>query len=436
MQTTVTHFGSGGSAGVRPPRPLLRLLHGPSGEETSWPLPAGTHGVGRDNALVLLSADARVSREHATLVVEAGGRRVRLERCVGRNGTFLNRSRLAEGQSEVLQDGDLVRVGDSFLIYRADAPEEAGPRVPEIVGVSPAAARLREWVGRVARERVTVLLHGETGTGKEVVSSALHRLGGRSGAHTPINCGAIPHDLAESVLFGHVAGAFTGARAQEGAFRAAEGGTLLLDEVGELPPALQPKLLRALEQRAVLPVGATREQPCDVRVVAATHRDLAREVDAGHFRADLYARLAELVLVLPPLRDRREDVMPLLRHAGCATAGLPPDVVDLLVHHPWPMNVREVFKVASHIRVFGADDGLKARLSGGHAPLPPAGEAPAPRVRRLAPPTRDEVEELLERHQGVVQEVALALGCSRRQVGRLIDQHGIDRARFRVGATE
>jgi transcriptional regulator with GAF, ATPase, and Fis domain len=190
---------------------------------------------------------------------------------------------------------------------------------------------------------------GESGTGKELVAQALHRLSRRTGRFVAVNCGALPSELAESELFGHEKGAFTGAAARKpGLFEAADGGTLFLDEIGELPMHVQPKLLRALELKQVRPVGGSAERSVDVRVVAATHRDLAAAVERGTFRFDLQQRLWGAELCLPPLRERKEDVLPLAGRfldeiaAETGPRVLSPRALEVLLAHPWPGNVREL----------------------------------------------------------------------------------------------
>jgi two-component system response regulator FlrC len=205
---------------------------------------------------------------------------------------------------------------------------------------------------RIALSEIPVLLEGPTGTGKEVLAQFVHRLSPRAdGPFVAVNCAAMPEAMLEALLFGHKKGAFTGASdAGEGLFRAADKGTLLLDEIGELPLALQAKLLRALQEGEILPLGATRPITVDVRVVAATNRQLTAEVEAGRFREDLLYRLNVFPLALPALRDRRGDIAPLafgmlLRHAGGRPGWIARDALALLEAHPWPGNVRELENV-------------------------------------------------------------------------------------------
>jgi len=216
---------------------------------------------------------------------------------------------------------------------------------PELVGVSEPIRELIRQIRQVAPSEATVLISGESGTGKELVARAIHRGSERSeGPFVPVNCAAIPKDLLESELFGHLKGAFTGAvRDRQGKFAQAAGGTLFLDEVGELPLELQPKLLRALQEREIEPVGGT-PQKVDVRVVAATNRDLEEAVAEGAFREDLYYRLAVIPLPVPPLRQRRDDIPVLIEHFLARHGGVPvaDQALELLGRYHWPGNVREL----------------------------------------------------------------------------------------------
>ena len=219
-----------------------------------------------------------------------------------------------------------------------------------MVAASPAMRRLLGDVARLAGSRATVVITGESGAGKEVVARALHDLSPRAEkSYVAFNCAAVPHDLFEGQLFGYRKGAFTGAAADHlGVVRAADGGTLFLDEIGELPLDIQPKLLRFLDSGEVHPLGAPRPVIVDVRVVAATNRDLAAEVGRGRFREDLFYRLQVVPLVVPPLRERKDDVVPLARHFARTLAedgrapAFAPDALAALTAHKWPGNVREL----------------------------------------------------------------------------------------------
>ena len=259
------------------------------------------------------------------------------------------------GATRVVRRGDADQE-QSLLgqIERLIAARRSGPaaRHGEIIGSGPAMTRALSLVRVAARSRATVLLSGETGTGKEVVAKAVHRLSARRKASfVAVNCAAFPDALLESELFGHVRGAFTGAdRDKAGVFESAQGGTLFLDEVSETSRPFQAKMLRALQEREVRRIGGTRTQAIDVRVVAASNRDLLREVEEKRFREDLYYRLAVFPIHLPPLRERPEDVVPLAHHFlaqhGASEekpgVALSDEAQRLLLAHPWPGNVREL----------------------------------------------------------------------------------------------
>jgi two-component system NtrC family response regulator len=235
-----------------------------------------------------------------------------------------------------------------------------------MVGSSTAMEKVFQVVAKVADSEASVLITGESGTGKELVARSIHTNSGRrNGPFVAINCAAIPRDLLESELFGHVKGAFTGAiKDKTGKFALAEGGTLFLDEVGELPLELQPKLLRALQERVVEPVGGTSELKLDVRVVAATNRDVEQSIAEGTFREDLYYRLAVIPLHLPPLRQRRDDIPLLLRHFcakhNTASVSFAPESLKLLTCYAWPGNVRELENTVERLLIMRNGDIITA----------------------------------------------------------------------------
>lgn len=223
--------------------------------------------------------------------------------------------------------------------------------VTDMIGSSPAIQQVHEVIKRVAPTPSAVLIEGESGTGKELVARMLHQLSQRSGPFVPVNCGAIAPDLLEAELFGHTKGAFTGAtKSRDGLFNFAAGGTLFLDEIGEMPLLMQAKLLRALEQKAVRPVGSEQEISVDVRIIAATNRQLTEEVAKNNFREDLYYRLNVLSITLPPLRDRKEDIPGLVHHfsiklsheLGLAAIPFTHDDLSAMQCYPWPGNIREL----------------------------------------------------------------------------------------------
>lgn len=253
---------------------------------------------------------------------------------------------------------------------RLSAALEERDRLVDLVGSAPSMQRLFRQVEKLASTEATILLTGESGTGKELAARALHALSRRSEApFVAINCAAIPEGLMESEFFGVEKGAYTGAdRSRPGKWQQASGGTLFLDEVGELPSAMQPKLLRVLQERRFTPVGGQRELPADVRVVAATNRDLAQEVEQGNFRQDLYYRLNVLPLGMPPLRERREDIPRLVEHFvqraarrhGVQVKPFPKAVLKRLLDHSWPGNVRELGNVVERLALLAEDGRVSA----------------------------------------------------------------------------
>lgn len=420
-------------------RPLVfvRLLYEPeSGAKPRPAIPLGAKPfvLGRSpDAGGLSVRDPRASRRHAVLHPSPDGTAAEIED-TSSNGTFLDGRRIEH--REPVSDNDIIRIGDSFVLVRLAVPHPGRDLpLPVLDGRHPSMKELRRTIGAVAPTDARVLIIGESGTGKEVIAGAIHERSGRAGRFVAVNCGAIPESLAESQLFGHVAGAFTGATAaHEGFVRAAHGGTLFLDEVGELSSALQPKLLRTIEDGTVIPVGSTEPVTVDVRLVAATHRDLLAEVDAGRFRGDLYARLAGYLIHTLPLRERREDILPLLqRFLGEDSPPLAPDLVEALLLHRFRFNVRELREIATQLRIDGAGlpelplSLIQQRLeSAPRPPTPPARQStPAPERVKLPPPSREEIEALLAEHGRNISRVARALGRSRRQVYRYLDQFGL-----------
>ena len=304
-----------------------------------------------------------------------------------------------------------------------------------LLGEGEAMRQLRDVIARVARNDITVLIEGETGTGKEVVSREIHRRSRRSERpFVAINCGAISHELLESELFGHVKGAFTGATSsKEGLLTAAEGGTVLLDEIGEMSPELQVKLLRVLEERQVLPVGSTRSHPIDVRVLAATHRDLQEMVDDKTFRQDLYFRLNIVPIEVPPLRQRREDI-PMLAHyfldqcrETYQTQATSFDTLALqhLVSHEWPGNVRELRNVVTRAAAMNPVDVvtvecLPAAISGRRLVTHDLEEA----FLTLEEMEKRYIARVLERTEGNKSDAAALLGIDRSTLYRKCKTYG------------
>ncbi|GAB3370985.1 propionate catabolism operon regulatory protein PrpR [Massilia agri] len=326
---------------------------------------------------------------------------------------------------------------------RNDDTRRARRGLHDLRGESAAMERLRQTVLLYARSPATVLIQGETGSGKELVAQAIHREGLRRAANRPfvaVNCGAIAESLLESELFGHEEGAFTGARrgGHAGLFEAADGGTLFLDEIGEMPLGLQTRLLRVLEEREVMRVGGTRPVPISVRVISATHCDLEARVREGRFRADLFYRLAVLRLALPPLRARREDIVPLaewsLKHALAAVDAKPhPNLhaeiracTPLLEAYDWPGNVRELRNLMERLALFLAGEPLQALTPSFLLSIAPElGAGKDGPAIPLADPARENLAEVLARFGGQRDAAARHLGISRTTLWRRLKSENL-----------
>ena len=352
-------------------------------------------------------------------------------------------------------------------IVRVLPAVEARQLFPEIICSSQAMLQVLTVVERAARTGTTVLIHGESGTGKELVARSIHRHSGRADRpFVPINCAAIPPALLESELFGHEKGAFTGAaQRRAGSFEAAEGGTVLLDEIGEMPLEMQAKLLRVLQERVVTPVGGNKAVHVDVRIVAATNRNLEAMVEEGTFREDLYYRLSVLPLRLPPLRERREEIPVLVRafvrRFAAPEVRVAPEAMRFLVAHDWPGNVRELENAVEAALVLAEDTIRPEHLPPRIAPdiqLPPAGvaeavpsqhgEEPEPSADAaasgpvLAPGASiDDAVAAFERRilvdalvqaRGVQVEAAELLGIKERSLWHRVKKYDIDVASMRL----
>lgn len=326
---------------------------------------------------------------------------------------------------------------------RNDDTRRARRGLHDLRGDSAAMERLRQTVLLYARSPATVLIQGETGSGKELVAQAIHREGLRRAANRPfvaVNCGAIAESLLESELFGHEEGAFTGARrgGHAGLFEAADGGTLFLDEIGEMPLGLQTRLLRVLEEREVMRVGGTRPVPISVRVISATHCDLEARVREGRFRADLFYRLAVLRLALPPLRARREDIVPLaewsLKHALAAVDAKPHRnlhaeiraCAPLLEAYDWPGNARELRNLMERLALFLAGEPLQALTPSFLLSIAPElGAGKDSPAIPLADPARESLAEVMARFGGQRDAAARHLGISRTTLWRRLKSENL-----------
>lgn len=484
----------GGAASPDDPhgtRAGLVLLYAPSYEqfEPAYLLSESDLLLGRDpTACQVCIPEAAVSRQHARVrwspsSTGAGGAWV-LSDLGGRNGTVVDGQFITELELEPAHE---IRVGDAifkfvdagaecYARYRIDgALVEAPPHVPAVAVPVPSVGtrivggyqirKLARAIERIARSEISVVLLGESGTGKEVFAEELHLASGRKGAFQAVNCAAIPATLLESELFGYKRGAFSGAeRDKVGLVKAADGGTLFLDEIGDMPIEAQAKLLRVLQSKEIVPIGATAAERVDVRVVCATHRDLTQLQREGRFRGDLFARLNEYSLRLPPLRDRKEDMFVLARamlaRHGRPTLGLSFPFMLGLLHYDWPFNVRELeaaIKRGVALSEGGAldtthlPDVIKDAMKEYAARAPATGAAPPARhplaatdVPHLAPvppspppplrtgmPTEHELRHLLSHHRGNVAAVGREYGKERMQVHRWMKRYGIDVGDYR-----
>jgi DNA-binding NtrC family response regulator len=307
---------------------------------------------------------------------------------------------------------------------------------PELVGSSRKTRALRRMIESLRHNESNVLIQGESGTGKEIVARAIHAASPRCGeGFVPVDCGALPESIIESELFGHRRGAFTGAVGAPGLFRMADRGTLLLDEIGEIPSGVQAKLLRALQQKEVRPVGASEAVPVDIRVICATNRDLAAMVSDGLFRMDLYYRLNVVRIEIPTLRERREDVPQLAHHflikhrrEGSPVRGFEPEALEMLSRYDWPGNVRELenaiesgLALASGERFRAADLGLGEGIPGAALAVRPGPEVPL----SLEAYERCAIERALRETRGDATEAARRLGIGRSTFYRKLSKHGI-----------
>jgi transcriptional regulator with GAF, ATPase, and Fis domain len=395
----------------------------------------GVVRVGTAKGSDLRLADPTVSRIHCELSLRSDG--VRVIDNGSTNGTFVGSVRVREvdltSTAGILVGSSslLVEIGEDTIDLDVPAWDSFGL----LVGASPAMRRVYAILAQAAQSEISVLVGGETGTGKELVARALHDASPRSrGPFVVLDCAALPPSLVESELFGHTRGAFSGAVAdRDGVFVEAHGGTLFIDEVGELPVALQPKLLRALESRIVKPIGSNRSIAVDVRIIAATNRSLADEVNRGTFREDLYYRLAVIEVRMPPLRERGGDAGLLARafwERATGGAKMPASLVSVVTGRNWPGNVRELRNFVERTAALDSArdppapetrDALTGPLDASVRATLRAG-LPFKEARRRW--TTAYVGGLLERTSGNVTHAAQLGGISRRFLQRLIERQG------------
>ncbi len=393
--------------------------------------------VGTGEGCDLVLQDPTASRFHAEVAVGEG--RAVVRDLGSRNGTRVEGVRV---EHAYLEPGARLTLGSTALRFDLGAEEIEVPTAPGesfgvMVGRSAALRAAFHQLARAAATDATVLLEGETGTGKDLAAESLHLQGARrDGPFVVVDCGAIPPALLESELFGHEKGAFTGAvTAREGAFEAASGGTICLREIGELALDLQPKLLRVIERREAKRVGGKRPVPVDVRIVAATNRNLRAEVNANRFRSDLFYRLAVVEIRLPPLRERSEDLPLLVERIldDLGAAGRPEavrlgsaDFLRSLSGHSWPGNVRELRNYLERCLALGTDAPV--------SPAPPGSGLPAIDVRRPLKDARQVwlehfehryLEQVLAAHGDNVSAAARAAGVTRIHLHRLLSRYGL-----------
>jgi len=427
--------------------------------------PSVTLGAMEDNDLVV--DDDQVSRYHARIFME--GDDFHIEDLKSATGTWIKGVRVRDAW---LKSGTPIRLGNtqfrfSVVSEKVDIQPSSSESLRGIVGRSESMRRMMAVIEKIAPTGATVVLEGETGTGKEVVARTIHQCSQRANqTFIVFDCGAVQQNLIESELFGHEKGSFTGALAsRQGLFEMAQGGTIFLDEIGELALDLQPKLLRALEQREVRRVGGNRPIKVDVRVIAATNRDLVAEVKAGRFREDLFYRLGVVRLMLPPLRQRKQDIQLLVHHmlktapfnrVGAASEntqrvkGIASETNNVLMAYDWPGNVRELGNVIERACSFAEGDLIqledlpdhiagygpaRARKAEFHATEPVRGNTVAPLMSdstfKIAKETwlgafeKEYLGALLSRHAGNLSQAAREAEVDRKHFRRLARKYGL-----------
>ncbi len=420
-------------------------VEGPAAGQT-WESAVGRFSMGTHQSNDLVLVDPMASRFHCELYVDASS--ARIADLGSKNGTAVDGVRVRDAY---LKHGSRIKLGQSLLSFQLGGqthPIGLSPRAEfgTVVGRSIAMRAMFDVLEHAARSDATILLEGETGTGKGIIAESVHDLSPRKDKpFCVVDCAALPANLLESELFGHERGAFTGAVIRrDGAFQAADGGTIFLDEIGELPLDLQPKLLRVLEERQIRRVGGNTQQNVDVRVIAATNRDLRTEVNEGRFRSDLYFRLALIRVKVPALREHLEDI-PLLveRLLGASRNASPeiaasltsPDFIATLQRGNWPGNVRELRNhlesclVLRQVLPFGSpSEPPPTQASPSNSTAVDAG-LPYHQARMQSQVAWEAqyLRALLNRHDDNVDRAAQAAGISRAYLYRLLSRHGIRR---------
>jgi two-component system response regulator GlrR len=393
------------------------IVHSPDASAVGRSAPVTEEGLvfGRDvDQPFGRIVDGRMSRTHFRIVFDGRGGCHRLGDAESRNGTYHNGTR---SQTAKLESGDVLRAGDTLFVY-GDADE---------------LIAIEQKTESLARSGLTILIVGETGVGKERVARELHAASGRAGRFIALNCAALPRELIGAELFGHTRGAFSGAhQSRSGLFVAADGGTLLLDEIADLPLELQGVLLRVLQERSVRPIGADHEVFADVQMLAATHADLERAMADGQFRADLYARLAQVTLRIPPLRRRRHQILALARQFAENAPSIQVDAAEALLRYDWPLNVRELQSLMASFVALHDGTSLDVKFLRAHCPqslLSVSREDATPDPRDAT--SRAMLEGALRKHRGNVSAAAKELQRPRNQVYRWLKAMGLQPQRFR-----
>ena len=384
--------------------------------------------IGRSRTCGIRIDDGAVSRRHATVSWDGDATLVVTDHG-SHNGTFVDGARV-DGAVRLGSGAEIVVAGHCIVVFvrRPRGEHHSGTYSTEVIANDPSMVRVVALAQRAAAVPSNVLITGETGSGKELIARLVHGSGPRAeGPFVPVNCSAVPATMAESLFFGHEKGAFTDARQSKlGLFETAHGGTLFLDEIGELDPNVQAKLLRAIEARTVTRLGGTTPIAVDVRIVAATHADLPALVERGRFREDLRYRLDVIRIEVPPLRDRRDDILPLAEHFLAATGRdlrLAEDARTRLSAHVWPGNVRELRNVIE--RAAALADGVLVRardLEGLQAP-PANDERALP--NRVESIERDAIAAALEASGGNQSLAARRLGITRRKLIYKLEKYGL-----------
>ena len=452
--TWVTYVG-GRASSVRVRRCRIEVVAGPdAGLVRDIETTVIRVGARRGNDVQL--SDAKVSGLHCEIRLDERG--YRLRDLDSTNGTFVQGLRIND---VYVQPGAQIALGSTRLRFEplgesVEVEISERDRFGSITGRSVKMRELFARLEKLSRSDTTVLVTGETGVGKELVAESLHELGTRAeGPFVVVDCGSIPPNLIESELFGHERGSFTGATTSyAGAFERAHKGTVFLDEIGELPLTMQPKLLRVLERKEVRRVGGTKTIEVDIRVVAATNRDLGVEVNRGRFREDLYYRLAVARVHVPPLRERKDDIPLLIEHILASTPGgegahITPDTIDLMMKHDWPGNVRELRNVIERAVLLAESPAAEGFRRAPTIPQPTRSETMTP-SHTLAPPDasmsfpvdiqipfkvakqnvisefeKRYISKLLEHHDGNISAAARAAGIDRMSIHKMLHRLGL-----------